>query len=252
MQVSPSSAGALRSSAVSPMKSRPVAHYTTTLAAVALLHAGVIAWLVYARADTVPTVTVESRPIMAELLAPPAPVAVQSAPAPTPAPKPKPKSVMMPRPNPKPVVKHPAPAPTPPMPVRDTPSQSVPTPSAPPAAPAPTPAPVAEPASPAPGPRPVVAQGAPKGVAKLDCQIVRPDYPALSRRREETGTVVVNLVVGLEGKVERATIKKSSGYDRLDEAARNAALASTCRPYIENGQPIRVTADQPYVFNLDD
>ncbi|WP_337689380.1 energy transducer TonB [Mycetohabitans sp. B46] len=231
------------------MKSRPVAHYATTLAAVALLHAGVIAWLVYGRADTVPTITVESRPLMAELLAPPAPVAVQSAPTPTPAPQPKPKSVVRPRPNPKPVVKRP----TPPMPVRDTPSQSVPTPPAPPAAPVSTPAPVTEPASPAaPSPRSVVAQGAPKGVAKLDCQIVRPDYPALSRRREETGTVIVNLVVGLEGKVERATIKKSSGYDRLDEAARNAALASTCRPYIENGQPIRVTADQPYVFNLSD
>ncbi|WP_323072461.1 energy transducer TonB [Mycetohabitans endofungorum] len=228
------------------MKSRAVAHYTTTLAVVALLHAGVIAWLVYGRADTVPTVTVESRPIMAELLAPPAPVAVQS----TPTPAPKPKSVVMPRPSPKPIVKNPAPAPTPPMPVRDTPSQSVPTPPASPAAPAP--APVAEPASPAPSSHSVVAQGAPKGVAKLDCQIVRPDYPALSRRREETGTVIVNLVVGLDGKVERATIKKSSGYDRLDAAARNAALASTCRPYIENGQPIRVTADQPYVFNLGD
>lgn len=227
-------------------------HYTSTLAAVALLHAGVIAWLAYGRADTVPTVTVESRPIMAELLAPPAPVAVQSTPtpAPDPNPKPQPKSVVMPRPSPKPVVKNPAPAPTPPMPVRDTPSQSVPTAPASPAAPAP--APVAEPASPAPSPHSVVAQGAPKGVAKLDCQIVRPDYPVLSRRREETGTVIVNLVVGLDGKVERATIKKSSGYDRLDDAARNAALASTCRPYIENGQPIRVTADQPYVFNLSD
>ncbi|MCG1054848.1 energy transducer TonB [Mycetohabitans sp. B5] len=250
MQVSPSSAGALCSSAASPMKSRAVAHYTTTLAVVALLHAGVIAWLVYGRADTVPTVTVESRPIMAELLAPPAPVAVQSTPTPAPKPKPKPKSVVMPRPSPKPIVKNPAPAPTPPMPVRDTPSQSVPTPPASPAAPAP--APVAEPASPALSSHSVVAQGAPKGVAKLDCQIVRPDYPALSRRREETGTVIVNLVVGLDGKVERATIKKSSGYDRLDDAARNAALASTCRPYIENGQPIRVTADQPYVFNLGD
>ncbi|MCG1039588.1 energy transducer TonB [Mycetohabitans sp. B7] len=252
MQVSPSLAGALRSSAASPMKSRPVAHYTTTLAVVALLHAGVIAWLVYGRADTVPTVTVESRPIMAELLAPPAPVAVQSTPTPAPAPKPKPKSVVTPRPSPKPVVKNPTPVPTPPMPVRDTPSQSAPTLPAPPAAPAPAPAPAAEPASPAPSPRPAVAQGVPKGVAKLDCQIMRPDYPALSRRREETGTVIINLVIGPEGKVERATVKKSSGYDRLDAAARNAALASTCRPYIENGQPIRVTADQPYVFNLGD
>ncbi|KAG0189030.1 hypothetical protein DFQ28_003975 [Apophysomyces sp. BC1034] len=232
------------------MTSRPLAHYTTTLAAVALLHAGVIAWLVYGRSDTAATMTIESWPIMAELLTPPAPVAVQSAPAPEPKPKPKPKPVVTPRPAPQSAVKNPPPAPTPPMPVHDTPSQTV---AAQPAAAASSaPADAEEPASPAPAPRSVITQGAPKGVEKLDCQIVRPAYPALSRRREETGTVVVNLVVGLDGKVERATVKKSSGYDRLDNAARNAALASTCRPYLENGQPIRVAADQPYVFNLGD
>lgn len=227
------------------MTSRPVVHYATTLA-VALLHIGVITWLVYGRPDTVPSATIESRPVMAELLTSPAPVAVPSTPAPQP--KLKPKPVVTPRTAPKPPVK---PAPTPPMPVRDTPSQRV----GQPATPAPSqsePSVVTEPAPPALAPRSIIAQGAPKGVARLDCRIVRPDYPALSRRRKETGTVIVNLVVGLDGKVEGATIKQSSGYDRLDDAARNAALASTCRPYIENGQSIRVTADQPYVFNLGD
>lgn len=84
------------------------------------------------------------------------------------------------------------------------------------------------------------------------CSIVRPDYPSASRRRGETGTVVVNFVLGVDGKVERANIKKSSGYDRLDDAARTAVLDSLCKPYVENGQRIRVTKDQPFVFNLDD
>lgn len=240
------------------MSSRSLAPYAPALLAVALLHAGVLAWLMRARLDVPPQVTVESKPIVAELLNSPPTVAVQSAPAPEPKPQPAVTPRAAPKPTPKPLPK-PAPKPTPkaaapaPAPVQDTPSSIAPAPAAtaPAAAANPSPTP-ANAAQTAPSPRPIVAQGAPKGVSKLDCQILTPEYPALSKRRDETGTVVVNLVVGADGKVERATIKKSSGYDRLDDAARTAALGSACRPYIENGQPIRVTADQPYVFNLGD
>jgi protein TonB len=160
---------------------------------------------------------------------------------------------LAPKPTPKAVDRKVAPAPTPaptPTPVAAAPSPIAPatpgqtTPTAAPAA-APT---VAE-SAPA---RPTLGISTPKGVTKLECGIVRPDYPSASRRRGETGTVVVNFVLGVDGKVERANIKKSSGYDRLDDAARTAVLDSSCKPYVENGQPIRVTKDQPFVFNLDE
>jgi protein TonB len=250
MQLSPSSAGGTPPALTSPMTSRPFAHYAPALAMVALAHAGALAWLMHARLDAPAEVTIESKPIMAELLRspPPAPVAVQSEPAPAP----KPKPVATPRPVAKPTPKSATPKPAPPAPVRDIPSQATPAATPAPATMANASPAQAEPAPATPSPRPVIAQGAPKGVAKLDCQIAKPDYPALSKRREEMGTVIVNLVLDADGKVERATVKKSSGYDRLDDAARTAALGSTCRPYVENGQPIRVMADQPYVFNLGD
>jgi periplasmic protein TonB len=267
------------------MTSSPLlARYAPALAVVALLHIGALAWLLQSLRDMTPYVTIESRPIMAELLKAPPAVAVQSEPSPAPKPRPPaatprpavpkpavpkpavPKPAVpkpaVPKPAvpvpavPKPPVKAVTPTSMPPTPKRDSPSPPAPAPVTAPDAPStpvtnPSPAP-ADAAQSAPAPRPVVAQGAPKGVAKLDCQIVAPEYPALSRRREETGTVVINLVLDTSGKVERATVKKSSGHDRLDDAARAAALSSACHPYVENGEPIRVSADQPYVFNLGD
>jgi len=47
-------------------------------------------------------------------------------------------------------------------------------------------------------------------------------------------------------------LKKSSGFSRLDDAALAAAHASACKPYLEDGQPIRAAYTQPYNFNLED
>ena len=96
------------------------------------------------------------------------------------------------------------------------------------------------------------ASSVPKSVTHLECAIARPAYPALSRRMRETGTVLVELVVGEAGRVESARIAATSGYERLDEAAREAVLASTCSPYLENGIAYRVTAKVPITFNLND
>ena len=93
---------------------------------------------------------------------------------------------------------------------------------------------------------------APKNVAHLDCNVAKPDYPALSRRRGETGTAYVRFVVGLTGTLENIELKKSSGFDRLDDAALAAVHASTCKPYVENGVAVRAAYTQPYQFGLDD
>jgi protein TonB len=177
-----------------------------------------------------------------------APVAMQSVapPPPTPAPpvRTKPKVQPKPTPTPKPAPLHEAPAPSP-TPV----AAAEPTPAAPPA-PAAPPTPAA-PAAPAIG-RQTMEISAPKNVSHLDCNIAKPDYPALSRRRGEAGTAYVKFVVGLTGKLENIELKKSSGFSRLDDAALAAAHSSACKPYLEDGQPVRAAYTQPYNFNLED
>jgi periplasmic protein TonB len=100
--------------------------------------------------------------------------------------------------------------------------------------------------------RETLAIAAPRSVGHIDCRIVKPDYPALSRRRGETGTADVRFVVGPTGAIERVELAKSSGYARLDDAALAAMRASSCHPYVENGTPMRAIYTQPFGFALDE
>ncbi|XUW87297.1 energy transducer TonB [Burkholderia sp. M6-3] len=221
----------------------------TATAMVAAVHVALLAVVLTLRHDPVEA-TIESRVITAQLLPPApvaAPVAMQSVapPPPTPAPpvrgKPKvqPKPTPTPKPTPAPLHEAPAPSPTPV-------AAAEPTPAAPPAPVAPP-----APAAPAIG-RQTMDITAPKNVSHLDCNIAKPDYPALSRRRGESGTAYVKFVVGLTGKLENIELKKSSGFSRLDDAALAAAHSSACKPYLEDGQPVRAAYTQPYNFNLED
>ncbi|KUZ68706.1 energy transducer TonB [Burkholderia ubonensis] len=204
------------------------------------------AWL---HRNALPAKNVEVQSITAQLITP-APIAQQvaaeSIPQPAP-PKPTPRVKPKVEPKPVPKVSKPTPQPVAPSPV--------PSPTPAPAA-DPTPAPVAPAAaapSAAPGPaRETMDVSAPKNVPTLQCAFVKPDYPPMSRRRGESGTAYVHFVVGVTGKVESIELQKSSGYPRLDEAALAAMRASTCRPYIENGQAIRAARTQPYNFGLTD
>lgn len=231
------SAGA--TSASSPrMNSRAL----TATAVVAAVHVALLAVILTLRHEPLQPV-IEAKVMTAQLLAPApvaAPVAVQSI-APPP-PKPTPPVHIKTKVQPKPT-----PAPTP-LPVTSTPT--------PVAAPEPTPAPAA-PAAPAAQAAPAIGRPTmditvPKNVSHIECTMITPDYPALSKRRGETGTAYVTFVIGPTGKVESISLKKSSGFSRLDDAAIAAAHASSCKPYLENGQAIRATATQPYNFNLND
>lgn len=100
--------------------------------------------------------------------------------------------------------------------------------------------------------RETLAISTPKNVRHIDCRIVKPDYPALSRRRGEAGMAEVKFVIGLTGAIESVELAKSSGYPRLDEAALAAMRTSACRPYTENGAPVRAAYTQPFAFAFDD
>ncbi|KND60670.1 Ferric siderophore transport system, periplasmic binding protein TonB [Candidatus Burkholderia verschuerenii] len=204
------------------------------IAAIALviaLHAGLLGVAMTMRNDLPPR-PIEAKAITAMLISEtpqpaPQPVAVETPPPPKPVPKPEPKPI--PKPIPKPKVKPKVePKPTP-MPVTEAPSQI---------------------AAPAIG-KPTMDLAAPKNVAHLSCNIAQPEYPAMARRRGETGTATVRLTVGLSGKIENVTLQKSSGLSRLDDAALDAVRGSACSPYKENGEAIRATATVPFVFSLD-
>lgn len=46
-----------------------------------------------------------------------------------------------------------------------------------------------------------------------------PAYPAHSRRLGEQGKVIVRVLIGANGLAQKAEIRKSSGFDRLDQSA---------------------------------
>ncbi len=225
------------------MNPRVIAVAVGVLAAHAIMLTA--AWL-HRNAPPPKEVAVQS--ITAQLI-PPAPaaqpVAVQSAaqqpapPKPTPRVKPKvePKPVQKAIPTPRPVAQAPSPTPAPAA-VDPTPAPAAPAPAAPAAAPGPA--------------RETMQVGAPKNVSALTCNFVKPAYPSMSKRRGETGTAYVHFIIGVTGKIESVQLQKSSGYPRLDEAALEATRASTCPPYIENGQAIRAAHTLPFNFTLDD
>ncbi|MFM0227910.1 energy transducer TonB [Paraburkholderia dipogonis] len=234
------SAGAMPASST-----RTNSRVLTATAVVAAIHVALLAVVMTLRHDPVQP-ALESHVMTAQLLPPApvaAPVAMQSIapPPPTPTPpvhtKPKVQPTPTPKPTPLPVAAAPSPTPV------AAPDPTPPAPAAPAAPPAP--------AAPAIG-RETLEISAPKNVSHLDCNIAKPDYPVLSKRRNETGSASVRFVVGLTGKLENIQLSKSSGFSRLDDAAVAAVRASACKPFLENGQPIRAAYTQPFDFSLND
>jgi protein TonB len=185
--------------------------------------------------------------ILAEFIEPPKPV--EPPPPAPPPPKPqvkpevKPKPVV--RPKPRPVALS---APTPPTPdapaaaSEPTPPVETPAPTAP-ESPAPAP-----PAPPAPPASPVVQQPSTDADYAQDC---KPAYPSMSKRIGEQGRVIVSVLVGADGRPKNVDIKQSSGFDRLDAAARQAMLRCRFVPGTVNGVARDMAYDAPVIFNLN-
>lgn len=118
---------------------------------------------------------------------------------------------------------------------------------------APLPAPVAPlPVTSAPVPAPVV-RAEPVRVAAVvnsaNCE--KPDYPSASRRLEEEGTVSLRFLVGVDGKVIQAEVEKSSGFKRLDEAARAGLSRCAFKPATVDGKPEQGWATMKYTWRLE-
>jgi protein TonB len=79
----------------------------------------------------------------------------------------------------------------------------------------------------------------------------KPNYPANAARNGETGTVTLALLVGADGRVSNAKIRKSSGSRDLDRAAVTALSMCQFKPAMNNGVPEAGWGQIAYVWSLE-
>ena len=121
-----------------------------------------------------------------------------------------------------------------------------------------TPQPIAPPSplpvqsNPAP-PAPAVQAGPPVRTAAVinasGCE--KPEYPSASKRLEEEGTVQLKFLVGVDGKVIESAIEKSSGFRRLDEAARAGLSRCQFKPGTLDGKPQQSWASMLFTWRIE-
>lgn len=108
------------------------------------------------------------------------------------------------------------------------------------------------PAPPRSAPAPAVDRSAPKLVATVEyLREPSPRYPPQSRKLREQGLVVLRVVIDERGVACDIDIESSSGYTRLDHAAKDAVSRAAFRPYIEDGTPRRALVLIPIEFALN-
>ncbi len=77
-----------------------------------------------------------------------------------------------------------------------------------------------------------------------------PEYPEESKAAHEEGLVILRVEVGETGSALSVSIQKSSGYFRLDQAAKRAVQRWKFHPGTALGLPIRAEVDVPVRFVL--
>ena len=116
-----------------------------------------------------------------------------------------------------------------------------------PQAPTPAPAPVAVAAPSA----PVVAVAV--SAARFDADYLhnpKPVYPALSRRMNEEGRVLLRVLVSPQGGAVEVAIKQSSGFSRLDNAASEAVAKWKFVPAKRGDEAVEAWVVVPVTFSL--
>jgi protein TonB len=173
----------------------------------------------------------------------PAPLAVLSVSLLPPSPEIKPQAEIVP-PKPRPVERRPTPLP---QPVQLAAPADAPAP--PPIAVAPAPTFVAPPA-------PIVA--APMAAPtqpRFDADYLdnpKPNYPAISRRLNEQGRVMLRVHVATDGSASEVQLQASSGSSRLDQSALDTVRRWKFVPARLGKDPIAAWVQVPIVFTLKD
>ncbi len=79
----------------------------------------------------------------------------------------------------------------------------------------------------------------------------RLSYPRMSKRLGEAGVVVLRIVVDAAGMLRSATLKRSSGFERLDQQALLDIRSARFEPYLERGHAIDWEADAGLSYELN-
>ena len=111
-----------------------------------------------------------------------------------------------------------------------------------------TPPPVISNTTPPAPPAPAVVQSA-KIDMSVGCQ--KPQYPETSRLSNEQGAVTIGYLIGADGGIKDSKIISSSGFKRLDMAARDALGLCKFQPGSENGQAVDSWARIKYTWRLN-
>lgn len=225
----------------------------SALAVAIALHGALIAYVLSGALEK-PHTEVEPPPVIVQLLTP------------VPPPKPEPPPPEPPKPKPpKPEPVKPQPRPEPPRPEQPKPEPAKPEvrpeprpepvkiePPATAAAPAPTP--VAPPAPPAPPPPPAPSVAKPSARTEVSISASyaaanrKPEYPKMSLRLSEQGTVVLTVMVKSDGSAGDVEVKSSSGFTRLDRAAADAVKTWRFNPATVDGKAVDKSYEVPITF----
>ena len=245
MSTLPLSSGLLRCPVGSPIAARAGLDRLLKLGAIVGAHL-LLAWALL-QSHGVRQALQKAQPLMVALLADARPALPDAAlPATAPAqPKPLPMPPLLPPPE---ITVASAQAPPPPAPLLTAQVPVLP-PMQAPAAPA------AIVAAPATDPRPPVATPAePRAVAAGQIRYrVAPaiEVPMASRRLGESGTVLLRVLVDLQGLPRRISLHRSSGFARLDEQALAAMRAARFQPLVEGGTAYEWQVIAPLQYDID-
>lgn len=98
-------------------------------------------------------------------------------------------------------------------------------------------------------------EGPPQVAASTQLQAISapsPSYPSEAIRNGLTGTVELEILVGVDGKPLEATVVRSSGHRVLDQAARKVVLSRwRFQPAVRDGQEVQALGRVPIVFTLN-
>lgn len=79
----------------------------------------------------------------------------------------------------------------------------------------------------------------------------KPSYPRLSKRMGEQGEVRLRVLVGVDGRVASVQLSRSSGFERLDEAAMESVKQWRFKPATQGGETLETWVEVPVKFVLE-
>lgn len=78
---------------------------------------------------------------------------------------------------------------------------------------------------------------------------VEPVYSRKARKKDERGTIVINVLVGEDGRIARVVVDRGIPGSELEAAAMNAVVRWKFEPATEGGKPVKAWTKAEFVFD---